>query len=80
MTAEAAASVERFADAIRSVVDAAVAELAPPGRRVARVAWGAGDGPDHRTTLEVELDDGTIIAGSGPARLEAVMDAASRAS
>lgn len=74
MTMGAAHAMLEFGRAIEQSVDTSVRALAPVDDPAVEITWAEG----NLMHLAVTLQSGRVIRGSGPARLEAVLDAADR--
>lgn len=68
-----AEAVERCVAVLEEAVQGAIEELVPAGRSIASVTWAKER--LLRMSLKVVLDNGEVIRGKGPGKLEAIMAA-----
>lgn len=82
---DAVAAMERFAQVMERSIEAGVRSLVPEGRTMVSREWVPNvyysDGVRFSGSgiyIRIRLDDGTVIEGYGPAKLEALLDAETR--
>ena len=71
---ETVRAMQNFSAAMSRVVEQSVRQLAPENDPVVSIEWADG----NLTHLIATLQSGRVIRGQGPARLEAIQDAAER--